>query len=66
MAEQRRVLKMHFELCITHNDLPRAMSTMRMFGIKFASVHPNAVKVRNAFAVVRTRDDWHRVLDQWY
>ena len=42
------------------------MSTMRMFAIKFARMHPQHANVRNAFAVTRTLDGWNGVLDRWY
>ncbi len=66
VAEQRRVLEMQFALCVEHVGLNRALSTMRMFGIKFARMHPEIVKVRNAFAATRTLDDWRGVLAEWY
>lgn len=66
VAEQRRVLEMQCELCLTVGDAARVVSTMRMFGIKFARMHPRHEAVRNAFAVARTLDEWRRVLDEWY
>jgi len=64
--EQRRVLEMQCDLCLTVGDAARVVSTMRMFGIKFARLHPQHAEVRNAFAVARTLDAWRRVLDEWY
>jgi len=66
IAEQRRVLEMQFELCWAHDKPAGAMSTMRMFAIKFARMHPRHAEVRNAFAVVRSLEEWNRVLEQWY
>jgi nifR3 family TIM-barrel protein len=66
LAEQRRVLQMHCELCLAVGDAARAASTMRMFGIKFARMHPQHAEVRDAFAVAKNLDDWRRVLDRWY
>jgi tRNA-dihydrouridine synthase len=66
IAEQRRVLKMHCELCQAKGDPAGVMTTMRMFGIKFARMHPQHAEVRNAFAVARGLDEWCRVLERWY
>ncbi|HEY2251110.1 MAG TPA: tRNA-dihydrouridine synthase [Planctomycetaceae bacterium] len=66
IAEQRRVLQMHCDLCLASSAAAGVMSTMRMFAIKFARMHPQHANVRNAFAVTRSLDDWNRVLEQWY
>lgn len=66
IAEQRRVLQMQCELCLTIGDMSRAASTMRMFGIKFARMHPRHEEVRDAFAVAKNLDDWRAILDCWY
>lgn len=66
MTEQRRVLEMQCALCLSVGDAARAASTMRMFGIKFAQIHPQPTEVRSAFAVAKNLDDWRRVLDRWY
>jgi nifR3 family TIM-barrel protein len=66
IAEQRRVLEMQCGLCVAAGDPSRALSTMRMFGIKFARLHPQHAAVRNAFAVARTLEEWQAVLERWY
>jgi tRNA-dihydrouridine synthase B len=66
VAEQRRVLETQWALCLSVGDAKRVVSTMRMFGIKFARKHPRATEVRNAFAVARTPQCWRAVLDRWY
>lgn len=66
LAEQRRVLEMQCELCLTVGDAPRAASTMRMFGIKFAKLHPQHEAVLKDFAVARDLDQWRAVLERWY
>jgi tRNA-dihydrouridine synthase B len=66
VAEQRHVLEMQWELCLTVGDAKRVVSTMRMFGIKFARLHPQAAEVRNAFATARSLEAWREVLDRWY
>jgi nifR3 family TIM-barrel protein len=66
IAEQRRVLEMHCALCLEYGDAARAISTMRVFGIKFARMHPRHSHVRSAFAVTHNLDDWRSVVEQWY
>jgi tRNA-dihydrouridine synthase B len=66
LIEQRRVLELQFELCVQVSDVPQALTTMRMFGMKFAQLHPQHSEVRNAFAGSQSIQDWNGVLDQWY
>lgn len=66
LAEQRRVMEMHCELCLRVDNEAGAHSTMRMFAIKYARLHPQHTEVRNAFAKCRTLDDWRRTLSDWY
>ena len=66
ISEQRRVLEMQYALCLAHSDASSAISTMRMFGIKFARMHPQHTEVRNAFAVTHSLVDWGRVVERWY
>ena len=57
---------LQFELCVQVSDAPQALTTMRMFGMKFAQLHPQYANVRNAFAASKSIQDWNGVLDQWY
>ena len=66
ISEQRRVLQMQCDLCLANGDESHAISTMRMFGVKFARMHSQHAEVRNAFAVTHSLHDWNRVLEQWY
>lgn len=66
LTEQRRVLQMHRDLAAETEEPSAAAGTMRMFGIKFARLHPEPEAVRNAFARTRTLEEWHAVLDTWY
>ena len=66
LIEQRRVMELQFELCVQVSDVPQALTTMRMFGMKFAQLHPQYEDVRNAFAASKSIEDWNGVLDQWY
>lgn len=66
LTEQRRVMVMQCELCALNSDASAVNSTMRMFGIKFARLHPQHAEVRIAFATARNLDEWRGVLDRWY
>ena len=66
LEEQRRVLEMQCALCQQVGDAHRVHTTMRMFGIQFARMHPQHADVRNAFAVARNLEAWNQVLDAWY
>ena len=66
LAEQARVLRMHCELAVEAEGESAAAGTMRMFGIKFARLHPDPEAVRNAFSRTRSLVDWHGVLETWY
>ena len=65
LAEQRRVLEMQCELCLEHDEAG-AGQTMRMFGIKFARLHPQETDVRNAFVKSHSLAEWRDVLAVWY
>ncbi|MCB9896513.1 MAG: tRNA-dihydrouridine synthase [Planctomycetes bacterium] len=65
LVEQRRVLALHRALC-AEVDPSGAASTMRMFGIKFARLHPHEISVRDAFAAARTLSGFDAVLAEWY
>ena len=66
LAEQRRVLLMQCELSLEVCAVEQVLSTMRMFSIKFAKLHPETAAVRNAFAASRTLSEWQGVLSEWY
>jgi len=66
LKEQRRVMEMQCELCLQYKDAAEVHSTMRMFGIKFAQLHPHSIEVRNAFALSRDLNDWQDLVNRWY
>ncbi len=66
LAEQRRVLLLHLQLCMEAGGTAGAHATMRMFAIKFARMHPEHEAVRNAFATTHGLDEWRAVLERWY
>ena len=63
---QREVIRTHFDLATGHYGSKRAGGLMRKFGIKYARMHPESVKVRDAFVAARTPEEWHAVLDRHY
>jgi len=71
IAEQRAVLKEHFDLLLAVNANTRdpefnTARNMRKFGIRFAAHHPNAQEVKQGFIYAKSLEDWRVVLDQWY
>ena len=66
LAEQRRVLLTQCELSLEVCTAEQVLSTMRMFSIKFAKLHPETAAVLNAFAASRTLSEWQGVLSEWY
>lgn len=66
VQEQLDVIREHRRLAEMVYGPKRAAFVMRNYGIKYSRVHPQAERVRNAFAAVRHADRWEEVLDVWY
>ncbi len=66
IAEQRDVLRQHFDLSVVVNGERAAGRMMRKFGIKFAQHHPNGANVKRRMIEVSTAAEWHQVLDDLY
>ena len=66
LAEQRAALESHFELAIQLHGEAAGGRRMRKFGIKFASHHPEAERVKRDFIDCETVADWRRTLERWY
>jgi tRNA-dihydrouridine synthase len=71
LAEQRRVLREHFELSLVVNRGRRrgdetTGKLMRKFGIRFSEHHPRAEEVRQRMIAVGSMRDWLGVLDEFY
>ena len=66
LHEQREVIREHYRLAAELYDEKRCGILMRKFGIKYASLHPQYMSVREAFTRVRCQADWLAVLDAWY
>lgn len=71
LAEQRAVLLDHFRLALAVNAPMRRAEVatgrmMRKFGIRFAAHHPRAEEVRRRMIEVSRREDWERVVEDFY
>ena len=66
LAEQRKLIRGHFDHAVEIYGPRRGPKIMRKFGIKYASRHPAPAKVRAAFIAVKSPADWHAVLDKFY
>ncbi len=66
IAEQREVLKTHFELSVLVSGEQAAGRMMRKFGIRFAQHHPQNEEVRQRFIRVTTSEEWMGVLGEFY
>ncbi|MBL8744762.1 MAG: tRNA-dihydrouridine synthase family protein [Phycisphaerae bacterium] len=66
IAEQRQVLREHFELSAAVNGEVGAGLLMRKFGIRFAAHHPEAEAVRLRFIACSTTAEWEKVLEEFY
>jgi tRNA-dihydrouridine synthase B len=66
LHEQRAVIREHYALAEQLYDARRCGYAMRKFGIKYSTLHPQHELVRDDFAKVRSREEWHAVLDRWY
>lgn len=66
VAEQGRVIRAHFDLSVATYGERRAARIMRKSGIKYAELHPQHIRVRDAFVASQTASDWLGVLDRWY
>ncbi len=71
LEEQRGVLLEHFRLALAVNGQTRRAEVatgrmMRKFGIRFAAHHPRAEEVRRRMIAVAGREDWERVVDEFY
>jgi len=66
LHEQREVIREHYRLAAELYEEKRCGILMRKFGIKYAALHPRHSQVRQAFAQVHSKQDWHAVLDRWY
>lgn len=66
VREQGEVLREHFALAEECYGSARCVRQMKKFGIKYARLHPELPRVRDAFVHTRSPQEWRDVLDRWY
>jgi tRNA-dihydrouridine synthase len=66
IAEQRRVLELHFEGALELYGPQRAPRIMRKAAIKYARMHTESKKVRMAFVECMSPAQWQGILDEYY
>jgi tRNA-dihydrouridine synthase B len=66
LHRQREVIAEHYRLAGEIYGEKRCCALMRKFGIKYARLHPQAEKVREAFIAVMEPQDWQGALQKWY
>jgi nifR3 family TIM-barrel protein len=66
LHEQRDVIREHYRLAGELYGEQRGAAMMRKFGIKYAALHPEHERVRNAYTTVCSREDWENLFSQWY
>jgi nifR3 family TIM-barrel protein len=66
LFEQREVLREHYRLAEELYGPKLCGRRMRKFGIKYGTLHPDPVGVRDAFIRVHNAQEWHAVLDRFY
>jgi tRNA-dihydrouridine synthase B len=66
LDEQREVIAEHYRLAEQLYGPERACYRMRKFGIKYARLHPQHERVRDAFVAAGDRLEWWAALEHWY
>ena len=66
LFEQREVILDHYQMAESVYGPWRCGRIMRKFGIKYAQLHPEHEKVRDAFINVHRPEQLSAVLDRWY
>ena len=66
VGEQRRAIELHRDLIVAQYGPKKGFGRIRGQAIKYASVHPDAVAVRDAFVAARPSGGIERVLAEWY
>jgi tRNA-dihydrouridine synthase B len=64
--EQREVLQEHIALLMEHYPAGGVIGLVRKFSLKYAKLHPHYEAVRNAFATVKSFEEWNAALQRWY
>jgi nifR3 family TIM-barrel protein len=61
-----RALAAHYDEAVRVHGEAVACRTMRKFGIRYGSLHPQAREVRDAFVALRTSEEYRAVLGRWF
>jgi nifR3 family TIM-barrel protein len=65
LAEQRAALVAHFAAAVEHHGA-QALAHTRRHAIQYARLHPTPVAARDAFARVRTPEEWSAAVAELY
>ncbi|HTQ40006.1 MAG TPA: tRNA-dihydrouridine synthase [Pirellulales bacterium] len=66
LHEQRRIIAEHYRLAAEIYGPEACGRQMRKFGIKYSRLHPESLKVRDAFIAVRRPHELQQVLEAYY
>ncbi len=66
LHQQRNVILEHYRMAEETYGSWRCGRQMRKFGIKYARLHPEGEKVRDAFIKVHRPEELEKVLARWY
>jgi len=66
LDEQRRLILRHHELACQTYGPKRGALYMRNFGIRYARMHPQPGKARQACLAIKNEKDWRVFLETWY
>jgi tRNA-dihydrouridine synthase B len=66
LDEQHRLILRHYELACQTYGPQRGALVMRNFGIRYARMHPQPGKVRQACLDIQNEKDWQAFMETWY
>lgn len=66
IPRQRAAIERHVQLLAAHHGESASVLQFRKFGVRYSELHPLNSDVKAAFLRVRTPDEFHATLDQWY
>jgi tRNA-dihydrouridine synthase B len=66
LDEQRELILRHYGLASATYGPKRASLVMRNFGIRYARLHPQPSKVRQACIGIKNEQDWFSFMKTWY
>jgi tRNA-dihydrouridine synthase B len=66
LFEQRKVITKHFDLAAELYGEEKTAMVMRKSCIKYSALHPKHNLVRADFTKIKSREDLHQVIRDWY